>query len=111
MDPITLATVTSAVTVLASEFAKGALSEAGKDTWAKVKALFRWKRDPQPAQLAPAVAKRLQEDEELAKQIIKLLQQQPTGTPSSLVGSISIDAQKVAVTNIQTVDGDLTVRF
>lgn len=95
MDPITLATVTAAVTVLGSEFAKGALSEAGKDTWAKIKALFRWKRDPQPTQLAPAVAQRLQGDQELAKQIVTLLQQQPTGTPSSLVGSI--DAEKVVV--------------
>ena len=41
MDPITLATVTAGVAVLATEYTKGIASEAAKSTWNKIKALFR----------------------------------------------------------------------
>lgn len=95
MDPITLATVTSAVTVLATEFAKGTVSEAAKDTWSKIKSLLGFKKDPQPDELALAIAQRLKDDGELVKQIVLLLQSQQTGTSSALVGSI--DAEKVVV--------------
>lgn len=95
MDPIALATVTSAITVLVTEFARGAVSEAGKDTWAKIKSLFGWKRDPEPGVLAPAVAQRLHNDPELVRQVLAVLREHAPETASALVGSI--DAEKVVV--------------
>ncbi|MGD2107982.1 MAG: hypothetical protein PVI86_01195 [Phycisphaerae bacterium] len=109
MDPITLATVTSAVSVLATEFAKGAASDAGGDAWKKIKSLFGWKAEPEPAQLAPTAARQLQGDEKLAAEVASMLQAQHTGTPSDLVGNISVKAGKVAVTTVKTVEGDLNI--
>jgi hypothetical protein len=40
IDPVTLATITSAVTVLGNEYLKGVGSEAGKTIWIAVKLLF-----------------------------------------------------------------------
>ena len=42
MDPVILAVITSAVTLLASESLKGAASAAGRDAWGRIKALFGW---------------------------------------------------------------------
>lgn len=103
MDPITLATVTAGITALASEYVKGFASEAGKDTWERIKSLFGWSAEPPTEELAPSVARKLQDEPELAKQIVALLQQQQTGTASTLVGSI--DAEKVVVADkIDTVN-------
>ena len=107
MEPITLATVTSALTVMASEFAKGSLSEAGKDAWSKIKGLFGWKAEPAAAELAPRIAQHLQQDDQLARQVILLLREQPVGTASTLVGSI--DAEKVVVADTINVSGDLNM--
>lgn len=45
MEPLTLATLTGAVTVLASEVGKGIASEAGKSAWGRIKSLFNWSAD------------------------------------------------------------------
>ena len=46
MEPLTLATLTAAVTVLATEVGKGAAAEAGKSAWGKIKSLFKWSAEP-----------------------------------------------------------------
>ena len=51
MEPLTLATLTSAVTVLALEVGKGPAAEAGKSAWGKIKSLFRWSAEPAEADL------------------------------------------------------------
>ena len=103
MEPITLATTTSALTLLATEVAKGLGDEAGKDLWEKVKRLLHWSGDPQTSELSVKLATELSADDELASQVIKLLQSSPNvGTPAALVGRI--DADKVFVTH-----GDMNV--
>jgi hypothetical protein len=59
IDPISLATLTSAVTVLGAECIKGASRGAGQDLWGKVKSLFNWGADPDLADLAVKVASKL----------------------------------------------------
>lgn len=88
MEPTTLATVTAALTILAAECAKGAASEIGKDAWKKIKSLFGWKTEPVPAQLPADIEERLQKDDALLRQVVELLQKQPTGAASAMVGSI-----------------------
>jgi len=105
MDPITLATITAAVTVLATEAAKGAASEAGKDLWGKLKTLFGWQTDPKPEELPQTLARRINDDAQLAKQVLDLLQQHPTTTASAMVGHIQ--AAKVIVANEIRIEGDL----
>ena len=103
MDPITLAALTSGVVTLASECAKGLASQAGEDAWSKIKSLFAWKKEPADHELAPKVAEVLNNNAQLAQQVLQLLQRQPTGTASTLVQSIY--AEKVVVaTNIDTVN-------
>lgn len=103
MDPITLATVTTAVVTLALDAAKEAATEAAKDTWQQVKKWIGWEKEPAPEQLAPAVASRLNDDEELTRKIAALLKDQPSGSASTLVGSIK--AGKVVVAHkIETVN-------
>ena len=103
MEPLTLATLTAAVTVLASEVGKGAASEAGKSAWGRIKSLFRWSAEPAEADLSAAIAKALEANEALARQVVEILQAQSTGTASKLVGRI--DAEKVVVADkIDTVN-------
>ena len=106
MEPITLATLTAAVTVLATECAKGFAGEAGKSLWSQVKSLLGWgQAEPPPAELADRVARQLQKDPAAAKQLVELLQQTPeAGDASTLVGHI--DAEKVVVAGKIEVQGD-----
>jgi hypothetical protein len=95
VEPLTLATLTAAVTVLASEVGKGIASEAGKTAWSRIKALFKWSADPAETDLSTAIAKTLEANQALARQVVEILQGQSTGTASTLVGRI--DAEKVIV--------------
>jgi hypothetical protein len=104
MDPITLATVTSAVTLLASECGKGLASEGGKDLWKKIKSKLGWDSDPSPEDIAPKIAGRLERDDALLTQIVGLLKAQPAGTASQIVGSIQ--AERVVAAQQVNVAGD-----
>ena len=95
MDPITLATVTAAVTSLGLEAAKGAASEAGKTAWTNIKSRFGWKVDPSPDALAHETAQKLHGDDELAERIVEILKQSKAGSSSALVEHIT--AEKVVV--------------
>lgn len=108
MDPVTLATITSGVTVLATECGKGLAGQAGKDTWARIKSLLGWKDDPAPEKLAPAVAERLADDDATAQRVVMLLQENANsvGSGAAIVGTIN--AEKVMVVKDQTVTGDVT---
>ncbi|MBV9773517.1 MAG: hypothetical protein JO040_06180 [Gemmatimonadetes bacterium] len=110
MDPVTLATITSGVAVLASESAKGLAGEAGKDTWTRIKSLLRWGKDPAPAELAPAIAQQLAKDEQAARRIVELLQEH-AGERTSIAGAIvgNVNAEKLIVITGQTVAGDFNI--
>jgi len=95
MDPITLATVTAAATTLGTECLKGMASESGKDLWGRIKSLFGWKEDPALPEIADKIARRLEADATLSKELIALLQSRPSETASQLVGHIV--AEKVIV--------------
>lgn len=99
MDPVTLATVTAAVTVLATECSKGFASQAGKDLWVKIKRLFNWKADPPQFELPVHIAKHLLENQQHLRQVVQLLQADgASGTAHTLVSSITAD--KVVVANV-----------
>lgn len=105
MDPLTLATLTSAVTVLASEVGKGIASEAGKSAWAGIKSLFKWSSEPVEQDLPVNIARSLEANEALARQVVEILKSQQTGTASTLVGAISVEKGSITVvqTNIGTI--------
>lgn len=107
MDPITLATITSAVTVLALEAGKGMASEAGKSAWQKIKKLFGMTGEPKEEDLAREVAERLVNDPALAKEVLSLLENRGTGSSSALVNKI--DAEKVVVVDHLEVRGDFNM--
>lgn len=103
IDPITLATISSAVSVLGNEFLKGVAGEAGKTTWAKIKALLDWQSDPKVEEIPHAVATALTQSPQLAEEIVKLLKSAETGGASAMVGSIHAEGGKVVVAqNITT---------
>lgn len=95
-DPITMATITAAVSVLGNECLKGIASEAGKDTWQKVKSLFGWESEPKMFEIANQVATKLQASPELAQQVWELLKSnKEAGAAATMVGKIQ--AEKVVV--------------
>ena len=97
IDPIALASITSAVSVLGNEFFKGVAGEAGKSTWAKIKTLFNWQSDPKPEDIPHTVATALNSSPELAGQVLALLKKDQTGSPSAMVGNIHAENGKVVV--------------
>jgi len=109
MDPIALAALTSAVTVLAQEVLKGTASEIGKDIWGSVKSLLGFSADPPESKLAIQVAQKLAADQQIASKVANLLQQNPTGVASTLVGSLNAD--KVIIIKDQHVDGDFKIEM
>jgi len=108
MDPITLATITSAVTVLASECAKGIAGEAGKDIWIKIKALFKWKDEPPPPRLSENIAKELQNQPAVALDVVELLKRNANLISAAALVS-NITAEKVVVAQKIDVQGDFNI--
>ncbi len=115
MDPITLATVTSAVTMLATEAAKEVAGGVGKSLWDAVKAKLGWTVEPPAAELAPRIAQQLENNEALANEIVRLLQaqaQQETAITQQLVGQLDASqAGKVVNIPIQTAARDIHNTF
>ena len=110
MDPVVLATVTSAVTLVASEAAKGVAGTAGKDLWGRIRSRLGWKDDPPLPEVAPKVAERLRDDEETAREIVRLLQGHSTSSgAAAIVGNVS--AEKLTVIGQQHVAGDFTINM
>ncbi|WP_148282418.1 hypothetical protein [Corallococcus coralloides] len=102
MDPVTLATVTSAITVLGTKVAEGVVGEASKTLWERVLKTFGWSSTPPTEQLAQTTATHLQAHPEQAAQALSILKQD-TGSVGMLVGRI--DAEKVIIAqNIQNIN-------
>ena len=97
MDPVTLATLTAGVVVLATEAGKGLAGEAGKGTWKAIQRKLGWSELPASSALAPRVAEALQAQPQLAPEILTLLQQPSIGSAQQLVGTVN--AEKVIVAN------------
>ena len=100
MDPITLATVTSILTVIATECGKGIADAAGKDIWSKAKKLLGLSVDPTLSKLPVDIATKIHGDEELMAKLISLLQaHSSTDAPSGIVGPLvkNLQAKNVSV--------------
>ena len=96
MDPVTLATVTAALTLLGTECAKGVASQAGKDIWSKAKSILGWAKDPDAQELPKAIATKLNTDQVLVGQIVALLQEAKAADSSvqmvgTLVGTLTTE--------------------
>ena len=101
MDPITLATATSALTVLGTESGKGAASEVGKELWSKAKKLLGWTKEPEASELPQSIATELHANDELLSAIVKLLAEAPASDQSTqiagtLVGNLRSEKTVVA---------------
>jgi hypothetical protein len=109
MDPITLATITSAVSVLATEVVKGSAGEVGKEVWARVKSALGWREDPALDRIAPEVAQRFATDESMARTVVELLQQHANqvGTSGAIVGNVH--AERLVVIQNQHISGDFNL--
>ena len=107
MDPVTLALLTSAVSMFAGEYIKGFSGEAGKATWSGIKSVFGWKDDPKLEDVPHRVASSLAAAPELGQKIFVLLKDnQAAGVAASMIGKI--DAKNV--TNIQTNYGPISMQ-
>jgi hypothetical protein len=102
LDPITLSSITAAVSVLGNEVAKGIASEAAKTAWGGVKKLFGWTSDPAPHEIPAQVAKTTEASPDIVGKLLELLKHNQTGTATQLVGKIEVSGGKVVVAN--TVD-------
>lgn len=110
MDPIMLATLTSAVTHLATKAAEGFADEAGKSLWSRVKNALGWSADPPKQDLPVKLAEHFDRDAAAAKRVLALLKDQGGGDAGvrQLVGRI--DAEKVVLTGGDTnIHGDFNM--
>lgn len=102
IDPVALASITAAVSVLGNEYLKGFASEAGKGTWSGVKALFGWTSDPAPAEIPEKVATALTASPDIAEKLLELLKSSQTGTATAMVGKLEVNGGKVVIANTIT---------
>ena len=104
VDPVALASITSAVTVLGHEYLKGIASEAGKSTWTGIKSLLVWISDPPPAEIPERVANAITAAPDTAHKLLELLKSNQTGTATAMVGKIEASGGKVIVANTIVTD-------
>jgi hypothetical protein len=99
IDPVALASITSAVSLVGNDYLKGLATEAGKATWAGIKALFGWTSDPPPAEIPNKVASALTESPDLTEKLLYILKNSETGPVKALVGKIDSHDGKIVVAN------------
>jgi hypothetical protein len=104
LDPVALASITSAVAVLGTEYLKGVATEAGKSTWAGIKSLLGWTSDPAPAEIPQKVANALDRSPETAEKLLALLKASHLGAATALVGKIEASGGKIVVANTIVTD-------
>ncbi len=110
MDAISLATLTSGITMLAVECIKGVANSAGQDLWAEIKALVGWEDDPSIGDLASNLAQALNENEKLAAKIAKRMQSSASDAlPLQLVANLNADGGKVIVSKTINIHGNLNM--
>jgi hypothetical protein len=110
MDPIVLATLTSALTLISTEVGKGVASEAGKDLWTQIKSMFGWVKEPKAADLAREIASQLENDKELASKVLELLQMQPENHREASAFVQNIDAKNLIYAGVFNVGRDFIVK-
>jgi hypothetical protein len=103
MDPLSLATLTTALSVLGQEVAKGTASEAGKKIWARVEKAFGWAGAQKDADLPTKAAAAIQEQPKLAQEVTELLQSLKPNESRAAAIVETINAKNVVV-----VGGDAT---
>lgn len=104
MDPITLATITSALTLIATEATKGVANEAGKSLWSLIKSKLGWTEEPPKGSLAQEIATKLSAEPKLAAEIVKLLQSRPEANQPAAALVQGINAEKVVVVHTMNVE-------
>src|SRR4051794_5353767 len=101
MDPVILYGIaTSALTMLGTEVAREAISEAGKDLWSQVKKRLGLLAEPAPDQLAIEIATRLKDDPALTAELLDMVRSKSAaaGTASMLIGNVKAERSFVAGT-------------
>jgi len=104
VDPLVLASITSAVAVLGNEYLKGVASDAGKSTWSEIKSLMGWKNDPNLAEIPTKINEAMSSSSDIAERLVKLLKENQVGSASALVGRIEATGGKVVVANTIVTD-------
>lgn len=97
IDPVALASITAAVSVIANEYFKNMASEAAKSTWEGVKKLFGWNIDPVPAEVPFKVATALTASPDLVEKLLEIIKADRQATSSAMVGNIDAKGGKVIV--------------
>jgi hypothetical protein len=97
IDPVALATIASAVSVLGNEYLKGVATEAGKASWTRVKGLFGWASEPPAAEIPAKVAAALIQSPEMIDKVLCLLRTDHAGTATAMVGKIESHGGKIVI--------------
>jgi len=97
VDPVALASITSAVAVIGNEYLKGVATEAGKATWTGIKSLLGWTSDPPPAEIPEKVASAVSLSPDISVKLLELLKTNELGTATALVSNIKADGGKIVV--------------
>ncbi len=110
MDPITLATMTSALVQIALDVTKGVATDAAKALWAKASAALGLAAKPSDDDVAVQIARKLQANPKAAAKLVAELQALPKQESSArLVGSLTVRADNVVVADTVNVSGDFVM--
>lgn len=90
MDPITLATVTTAVATLGMDVAKNVATDAAQHVWGKIKGWLGMTKEPAVEDLAAEVATALAANTATLEKIVAELKAINTGTASRLVSKVPV---------------------
>ena len=106
IDPITLASITSAVVNLRTDYLRGVTTEAGKSTWKGIKSLLGWTSDPASEEIPKMVANALVAYPDTVEKLQALLEANHVGS-APLVGRIEGGGRdKIIVADNIVVEGD-----
>ena len=99
LDPVALASITSAISIVGNDYLKGVATEAGKASWEGIKALLGWASDPALAEIPEKVSNAVATSPEITEKLLHLLKRDSSGAASRLISRLEVSGGKVVVAN------------
>jgi hypothetical protein len=98
MEPVTLATIASSITILGLDVIRGLASEGAKDLWQTIKKLLQWSHDPAAPDLAVSAAESCLRDPAAAAKIVELMKAYSGDATFASALVNRVDAKNIIVT-------------
>jgi hypothetical protein len=105
MDPITIATVTAAATVIGVSVLRGTAPDADKAAWDELQEVFGWDKQPTTDDLSATIAYQLINEEDVAGQVVYIIKTNADKNTARLLGGIRLMTEEEAAA--EEAEGDV----